>query len=255
MELKNKVVFITGASGEIGSEVVKQFAEHGCRLVLQYRSNKRRLQEAIGNVSERVDHSFVRIDFADRRTAPHEVRKAVETTRAQYGVIDVLVALAGVTTSRLWGKRAIDYSIHDLESILNVDFFGSFLCCKEIAPIMVSRKTGSIVLLSAHHAVSGASAGFGWVVAKAAVQAMAKSLALELGPSVRVNAVAPGYINTRWVRRVSSASELTIARRDAALNRLGQPTDVAKAILFLASDDSQFITGQTLLVDGGTVIR
>ena len=148
----------------------------------------------------------------------------------------MLVNLAGKTSNGLWLKPMHEYSLNELMSIINVDLLGTFLMCKYVVPFMIKQKSGVIINMSGNSAIEGAEFGFGWVVAKSAVIGITKSLAKELGKyNIRVNAVAPGYVDTKWVRESSSEEELRWAANASSLKRLGKPHEVANLMLFLAS--------------------
>lgn len=171
-----------------------------------------------------------------------------------FGKIDVLVNLAGYPAAGEWNKGFMDLKPEDFFKPINVDLFGSFLCAKAVAPHMLKQKSGVIVNVSSTPALSGHNKGFAFTVAKAGIIGLTKALAVELAPYVRVNTVALGNIETGWVAELS-AEELERERGENLLRRFGAPEEVARSIAFLCSDDSSFINGQTIVIDGGSTLH
>jgi NAD(P)-dependent dehydrogenase (short-subunit alcohol dehydrogenase family) len=256
MMVKDKIAIVTGASGEIGSVTVKCLLSNGAHVVGQYRKNTKKINE-LETYAKSMDRELLMtmVDFSKPVSAEKDVKTMVQATLEKFGKIDILINLAGVTENKLWDRSVIEYSVEDLLHIMNVDVFGTFLCCKYVASHMKKQKHGVIVIMSGNSAIVGGGYGLGWIVAKSANLGLAKAFAHGLAPDVRVNAIAPGYINTEWVKHISSPSELKEAARTSLLRRMGRPEEVAQLILYLCSDASSYITGQTILIDGGTVIR
>lgn len=251
--LEGRVAMITGSSGGIGRSTVREFASEGARLALQYRSRENEAIRLADEVRKQGSEAITaKIDFSNPQTAPAEVEKLVRSTLNSFGRIDVLVNLAGLPTTGLWNKSFLQLSVDEFFKPLQVDVYSTFLCSRAVAPQMLKQMGGVIINTSSTPALAGHDKGFAFTVAKAAILGMSKALAIELAPHVRVNAVALGNIETEWVSELSS-QELEEAAAEAPLKRLGRPTEVAKVLSFLASDDASFINGQTIVVDGGTV--
>lgn len=256
MKLKGKVAIVTGASGEIGRAVISALRREGMLLMLQYHSRVEELERMLNSLpGPRSEMLTMHVDFSDPPKAETQMVSLVEETVRRFGRIDVLINLAGRTSDGLWMKPMTQYSIDEFMSIFNIDVMGTFLTCKHVVPEMQKQGSGVIVNMSGNSAVGGAEFGFGWIVSKSAILGITKSLARELGPSIRVNAMAPGYFDTKWVREGATLEEIETAKNSASLKRMGQPEEIAKLVIFLVSDDSSFMTGQTLVLDGGTVIR
>ncbi len=190
------------------------------------------------------------VDFNNPTRAPEQVKKMVDEAVRQFGGIDILVNLAGYPAKGEWNKRFLDLTPEDFFKPINVDLFGSFLCVREVARHMLKQKNGVIVNVSSTPALSGHDKGFAFTVAKAGILGLTKALAVELAPYVRVNAVALGNIETEWVSELSP-EVLEIERGENLLKRFGKPEEVARAIAFLCSDESSFVDGQTIVLDGG----
>jgi 3-oxoacyl-[acyl-carrier protein] reductase len=178
----------------------------------------------------------------------------MDKTVQEFGRVDILINLAGYPAKGEWNKRLIELTPDDFFKPLNVDLFGSFLCSQAVGPHFMRQKSGVILNVSSTPALSGHDRGFAFTVAKAGVLGLTKALAFELAPYVRVNAVALGNIETGWVTELSS-EELTKVQRENLTKRFGTPEEVARTMAFLCSDDSSFINGQTIVLDGGSILH
>ena len=243
-----RVVLITGGSRGIGAAAARVFARAGWNVAVQYRSRED-LALALKAELEGLGAACVaiRADVAD----PEQAARAVEQTRRELGEPDCLVCNAGVALPQ---QLLTDTSPEQWRDLMGVDLDGVFHCVRAAVPGFVRRKGGSIVTVSSMWGVTGGSCEVPYSAAKAGVIGLTKALAKELGPSgVRVNCVAPGVIATDMNAHLSD-EDLAALGEETPLGRIGQPEEVAKAILFLAGEDASFITGQTLCVDGGMVI-
>jgi NAD(P)-dependent dehydrogenase (short-subunit alcohol dehydrogenase family) len=249
MKLKNKVALITGAGSGIGRETAILFAKEGAKVVVAdivkeaAEETVKLIKEAEGEVI------FVLADV----TKAIDVQKMIETAVNHYGRLDILFNNAGVnimapiseTSEELWDK------------IININLKGVFLGCKYAAPVMIKQGGGVIINTASTFAFVGALNFSAYCASKGGVAAFTRALALELAPyKIRVNCICPGTIETPLVRKIWEKSGKPEEMRESRLKlhpigRLGKPEDVANAALFLASDDSSFITGTALFVDGG----
>jgi 3-oxoacyl-[acyl-carrier protein] reductase len=183
-----------------------------------------------------------------------EVQNMVDSTIKEFGRIDVLVNLAGYPARGEWNKKLFELTAEDFFKPLNVDLFGSFLCSRAVAPHMIRQEKGVIVNVSSTPALSGHDRGFAFTVAKAGIIGLTKALAFELSPFVRVNTVALGNVETAWTLELNQ-EELSVAREENLVKRFGSQEEVARTLVFLCSDDSSFLNGQTLVLDGGTTLH
>jgi 3-oxoacyl-[acyl-carrier protein] reductase len=255
LRLAGKVTIVTGSSGGIGRATVKAFAREGADVIIHYRSNENEsnlLKEEVVALGRRS--LLARIDFTNMKNVQSEVQNMVDSTIKEFGRIDVLVNLAGYPARGEWNKKLFELTAEDFFKPLNVDLFGSFLCARAVAPHMIRQEKGVIVNVSSTPALSGHDRGFAFTVAKAGVIGLTKALAFELSPFVRVNTVALGNVETTWTLELNK-EELSVAREENLVKRFGSQEEVARTLVFLCSDDSSFLNGQTLVLDGGTTLH
>jgi len=253
--LFGKVAIITGASGGIGRAAALEFASEGANVVLQYMSSKNEAEAVATKLAALGRKSILaHVDFTNVLDAPREVQGMVDETISEFGKVDVLLNLAGYPARDEWNKRFIELTPEDFYKPLNVDLFGSFLCARAVAPYFLRQKSGVIVNVSSTPALGGHDRGFAFTVAKAGILGLTKALAFELAPYVRVNTVALGNVETEWVSELSQ-EELRKERSDNLVKRFGRPEEVAKTLVFLCSEDSSFLNGQTIVLDGGGTLH
>ncbi len=253
--LSGKVAIITGSSGGIGKTAAMIFAKEGADVVIHYRSKESEAKELVEKITEIGRKALLaRVDFDDISHAEKEVQKMVDFAIKEFNRVDVLVNLAGYPASGEWNKKLFEITAEDFFKPLNVDLFGSFLCAKAVAPHMIRQEKGVIVNVSSTPALAGHDKGFAFTVAKAAVIGLTKALAFELAPFVRVNTIALGNVETAWTHELNS-EELSAAQNENLIRRFGSQEEIAKTLVFLCGDDSTFINGQTIVLDGGTILH
>lgn len=232
-----------------------EFAKLGADVVVHYRTKRLEAQGVADKILALGRQAMLaQVDFTITQRAPVEVRKMVDDTIKKFGRVDVLVNLAGYPAKGEWNKRFLELTPADFFKPINVDLFGSFLCAHSVAPSMLKQKKGVIVNVSSTPALSGHDKGFAFTVAKAGIIGLTKALAVELAPYVRVNTVALGNVDTTWINELTE-DELKRARQENLIQRLGSTEEVAKAIAFLCSDESSFVNGQTIVLDGGSTLH
>lgn len=242
--LSGKSALITGAAGGIGRATAALFAAAGARLALSDRAHaKRDLQNMF------PDAYVIEADLSD----PEAPASLVAETMKQFGTLDILVCNAGIQGPYGSMTDAVDSAI---DMLLTINLRAPLALCSAVAPTMAARGCGSIILTSSIAGLRG-NKGIGlYGLTKAAVAQLARNLAVEWGPCrVRANAVSPGLIHTPFAQGMLE-NDIVMERRLSLtpLRRVGTPEEVAAAILFLASDAGGFVTGQNLVVDGGTTI-
>lgn len=236
-----KTVVITGSSRGIGAATAKLFAENGFNVCVNYFHSEKAAKELTASLPSAV---AVKADISKKADAVALIEAATET----FGHVDVLVNNAGIA---LPPQLVTDVSDADYDRVFDINMKGVHNTASAVLPQMVNRKSGNIVNISSLWGVVGGSCETIYTASKAAVIGYTKALAKELGPSgIRVNCVAPGFIRTEMNARFSE-EEIASFAEETPLCRVGDPQDVAKAVFFLATDMSDFITGQTLCVDGG----
>lgn len=247
MKVKNKVALVTGGSSGIGKAITLLLAREGADLVINYAHSDPEAMKVAEQVRALGRKALpIRADVSNHSA----VRAMVDKALADFRRIDILVNNAGITIRAfLW-----DLTEEIWDRVVDVDLKGTFLCSKAVSEAMVREGGGKIVNIASIRAIEGSDSSMHYAAAKAGVIALTKSLARELAPLVRVNAVAPGYIETALHAEMSPEARQAVIQT-TPLKRFGKPEDVAQAVLFFASDDSDFITGQTLVVDGGRVMR
>lgn len=242
-----KTAIITGASKGIGAATAILFAQKGYNVVINYNES----YESAKLLTESLNSNGYSVTALKANVVNKlEVDLLVKETVYKYGGVDVLVNNAGVAYQGL----ITDTDEYDTAKIFDVNLKGVFNCCRAVTPTMVEQKSGKIINISSMWGQVGASCEVAYSAAKAGVIGLTKALAKELAPSgITVNAVAPGLIETSMNSNIS-AEDLSAFVEDIPLGRMGNANEVAAAILFLASNNADYITGQVLGVNGGYVI-
>jgi len=248
MELAGKVALITGASSGIGRATALYLAEAGADVVINYRKSKEASEEVAAEI-EGIGRKAVAIqaDVTKRK----EVEEMVDVSLKTFGKLDILVNNAGGSVK----KPVVEMEETEWDEIINFNLKGPFLCTRAVLLSMIQQRFGRIVNVSSNYGVTPAYERAHYAAAKAGLIAFTKSLAVEVAPyNINVNVVAPGPTDTpRW-RRIQTEEQILARAREIPLGRVGQPEDAAKGILFLVSESSSYITGQTLHVNGGLVM-
>jgi 3-oxoacyl-[acyl-carrier protein] reductase len=245
MRLANRVAIVTGSSRGIGKAIAKLFASEGARVVVNYSKSEK---EALAVVDEIKRDGGRAIHLQADVSKSDDVRRMVQKTVQEYNGVDILVNNAGVH----FAKDFFDITEDEWNRTIDVNLKGAYLCSKEVAPIMIKQKRGRIINISSNSGEYHQSAMrfVEYVVSKAGINGLTRALALKLGPYIRVNAILPGYISTEMVAHFTPEDEKMLMN-ETAVKRFGNVEDVAYAALFLASDESDFITGELMFVTGG----
>ncbi|HUA27883.1 MAG TPA: 3-oxoacyl-ACP reductase FabG [Streptosporangiaceae bacterium] len=246
------MALVTGAARGIGAEIAAEFARAGARVgVLDL--EEQQAGDTVTAISEAGGQAIaLGADVADVSL----VEAAVARVAEELGGLDILVNNAGVLRDNLLFKMTED----DWDTVMNVHLRGTFLVTRAAQRIMVERRYGRVVNLSSTSAL-GNRGQANYSSAKAGLQGFTRTVAIELGPfGITVNAIAPGYINTPMTRGTAERLGVAVEERQATVaarlpvRRVGQPSDIANAALFLAAEASGFVTGQVLYVDGGQTL-
>ena len=247
MLLDGKVALVTGASRGIGRAIALRLAEEGAKVAINYAGNVKAAEEVKAAIEEKGGKALlVQADVSDSAAAEAMVASVVEA----FGTVDILVNNAGITRDALFARMKEE----DFNAVINTNLKGVFHCTKAVTKLMMKQRSGRIVNMASVVGVTGNAGQANYSAAKAGVIGFTKSVARELaGRGITVNSVAPGFIETDMTAVLSDKVKEAMAE-DIPLKRAGKPEDVANAVLFLASDNAAYITGQVLHVDGGMVM-
>ena len=239
-----KSVVITGASKGIGAECAKVFAEKGFNVLINYNASEKSALSLRQEIKEKFSNIICEVYKCDVSNFA-DCEKMINFALSIFGKIDVLVANAGVSQQKLF----IDTSEDDFNKVIGTNLKGVYNVTRATVPSMLSNKEGSVVAVSSIWGVSGAALESLYSASKAGVIGLCSALSKELGPSnILVNCVAPGAIETEMNKNLSK-EEKEMFSSETSLGRFGSPREVAETILFLATQ--KYITGQTIVVDGG----
>jgi len=247
MDLTGKVAIVTGASSGIGQATAEALANCGAAIAVNFHSNengaKASCRKIVGNGGKAV---AIRADV----TIAAEVDNLVRRTTKELGPVDIMVNNAGSLIERL---RLLEMSEARWDQVVDLNLKSAFICSKAVAPSMIERKTGTIINLSSIAGRNGGALGsIHYSSAKGGLISFTKGLAKELAPfGVRVNAVSPGVIDTPYHEQFSSPEMMKNYVNAIPLGRVGTSEDVAKVIVFLASDAAGYLVGETIEVNGG----
>jgi len=251
MRLKGKVALITGGTSGIGSATAIRFAAEGAAVAITGRNTERGEQVVRDIVANDGEALFIQSDV---RSA-EDCRRAVEQTLERFGKIDVLFNNAGV----FHPKSIPDCTEEEWDETIDSSLKGAFLMSKYVLPSMIERGSGSIIHTSSGWGILGGNKAAAYCAAKGGLIVMAKAMAIDHGPDgIRVNCVCPGDVMTPMLpddaaKRGMSWDDYAVDAADRPLGRIGTTEDIANAVLYLASDESSFVTGDALVVDGGGV--
>jgi len=247
MERKDKVVLVTGAGRGIGKEICLCMAKEGYDISVNYRTKTDDVEELKSKIeSYGVKCILVQGDIANFDECENMVKETVE----KLGKIDILVNNAGITKDGLLMRM----SEEDFTKVIDINLVGTFNMTRNVIPLMVKQKSGRIISISSVVGVAGNAGQTNYSASKAGIIGFTKSLAKEVASrNILVNAIAPGFVATDMTSVLSDDQKNNINTM-IPLKRMGTPEDIAKAVKFLSSDDSSYITGQVLHVDGGMLM-
>lgn len=244
MNLSGKIALVTGASSGIGRGIALELSKAGASLILNYNKNLQGAEETKKIIEEAGGYAY--IVWGDV-SCYSEVNLMVNNIIKKFGKIDILVNNAGLSKVGLF----IDMTEEDWNYVMDTNLKGLFNCCQNVLKYMLPEKAGSIINISSIWGNVGASCEVIYSASKGGINSFTKALAKELAPSnIRVNAIAPGVINTnmnQWL----TADEKESLMQEIPMLRLGESEDIGKLVRFLAQEDSKYITGQIISVDGG----
>lgn len=248
MRLQDRVAVVTGAAKGIGWGIASVLAREGAKVVVVDWDEAGGQQTAAEIRQAGGDALFVRCDVSNEA----QVQAMVQAALDRYGKIDILVNNAGIGVY----KTVTDASSEDWDRCLGVNLKGVFLCAKYSIPHMQAQGKGAIVNISSVHAYANVNGTSPYAASKGGVAALTRAMAMDYSPTIRVNAVAPGWVLTPLIQGIfdsypDPAEQQRLVEQRQVMKRIGRPEDIGQAVAFLASDEASFITGVQLFVDGG----
>ena len=247
MSMQKQTALITGAGHGIGRAIALRLAKEGANIVINYTNSEKEAAElALEAESFGVQTLLVKADISREEETAALFEKAMTLS----GRLEILVNNAGITRDKL----LLRMSEADFDRVIDTNLKGSFLCMKKAARIMLKQRYGRIINISSVVGLRGNAGQVNYAASKAGLIGMTKSLAKELASrNITVNALAPGMIETKMSEQMNDAAKKAMLERIPA-GRIGRPEDVANAAAFVASEESSYITGQVLCVDGGMAV-
>ncbi|WP_102271495.1 3-oxoacyl-[acyl-carrier-protein] reductase [Cytobacillus massiliigabonensis] len=247
MKLEGKAALVTGASRGIGREIALGLAKQGADVVVNYSGSEERANQVVAEIKELGRNAVaIQCDVSNSESVAHMVKETIDI----FGKLDILVNNAGITKDNLLMRMKEE----EWDDVININLKGVFLCTKAVTRQMMKQRSGRIINISSIVGVSGNPGQANYVAAKSGVIGLTKSTAKELSSrGITVNAIAPGFITTDMTDKLTEDVKDQMLKQ-IPLARFGEPSDIANVAVFLASEDSRYMTGQTLHVDGGMVM-
>lgn len=247
MKLEGKVALVTGASRGIGREIALELAREGASVAVNYAGSEAKALELVDEIKSMGTEAIaIQADVSNSESVNEMVKQTIE----QFGKLDILVNNAGITKDNLLMRMKES----EWDDVININLKGVFLCTKAVTRQMMKQRSGRIINISSIVGVSGNPGQANYVAAKSGVIGLTKTSAKELSSrGITVNAIAPGFITTDMTDKLNEEVKSEMLKQ-IPLARFGEPKDIARAAVFLASNDSNYITGQTLHIDGGMVM-
>lgn len=246
-KLEGKVAVVTGASRGIGRAIALKLADEGAKVIVNYSGSQAKAEEVVTAIQEAGGEALA---MQASVAKSEEVAALMEAAVKTFGSLDILVNNAGITRDNLLMRM----KENEWDDVMDTNLKGVFLCTKAVTRQMMKQRAGRIINISSIVGVAGNAGQANYVAAKAGVIGLTKTTAKELASrNILVNAIAPGFIETEMTAELPEDLKQGMLTQ-IPLAKLGQPEDIAKAVVFLASEDANYMTGQTLQIDGGMVM-
>lgn len=244
MKFKDKVVLVTGGSRGIGEAISILFACEGAKVVVNYSKSEERANKVVEEIKKLGSEA---ISFKCDVSNEKEVKSMIDKTIKKFGRIDILINNAGIVIDVPFSERTVE----QWKRTIDVNLTGTFLCSKYAGEIMKRQKSGNIITISSTNGlISTSPESIDYDATKAGIISLTKNLAEEFAPEIRVNSIAPGWVNTEMNKGLPK--DFIKEEKDRTfMGRFGKPKEIASVALFLASDDASFMTGSIVVVDGG----
>ncbi|MFT4413530.1 3-oxoacyl-[acyl-carrier-protein] reductase [Fredinandcohnia humi] len=245
--LDGKVALVTGASRGIGRTIAIELAKAGAKVAVNFSGSEERANQVVDEIKGLGKEAFaIQANVSDSESVSNMIKEVIST----FGSLDILVNNAGITRDNLLMRMKEE----EWDDVINTNLKGVFLCTKAVTRQMMKQRSGKIINIASIVGVSGNPGQANYVAAKAGVIGLTKTAAKELSSrNITVNAVAPGFITTDMTDKLPEDVKTEMLKQ-IPLGRFGETTDISGVVLFLASDNSNYMTGQTLHVDGGMVM-
>jgi NAD(P)-dependent dehydrogenase (short-subunit alcohol dehydrogenase family) len=249
-DMTGKVAIITGSSRGIGQAIAEEMADHGAKVAISSR-NIGPCEDVAAGINAKQPGAAIAV--ASSLSSKESLQNLIDETRKAFGKVDVLVCNAA--SNPHYGPMAT-ITDEQLRKTLDHNIVAQHWLIQMVVPEMIARKSGSIIIVSSIGGLRGSPILGAYAITKAADIQMTKNLAREYGPdNVRINSIAPGLVRTDFAKALwEDPDNLKHSTASAAMGRIGEPREIAGAAVFLASDASSFMTGQTIVVDGGVVV-
>jgi len=242
LKLQNKCILVTGGSRGIGAGIARRLAEDGAQVALTYTSRPEAAEEVVSSLAG-SNHLAIELNISSEESVDAAFKKMLE----KYGRIDGLVNNAGMTRDQLLLRMKSE----DFDQVIQTNLRGTFLCTRSAVKLMLKAKQGSVVNITSVIGHTGNAGQANYAASKAGIESFTKSIAQEVGSrQIRLNCVAPGFISTEMTDVLPDAQKNAILAK-IPLQKFGKSEDVAAAVAFLLADESAYITGQTIHVNGG----
>lgn len=243
--MNRKVVLVTGSSRGIGAKTIELFASHGYDVVINYNKSEEKALE----LKEKIENKYnVRaLAISCDVSIEEEVKTMIEKIVSEFGRIDVLVNNAGISIDTVF----LDKTVDDVKKVINTNLIGTFIVSKYVSKIMLENKSGVIINVSSTNGIDTLyPESMDYDASKAGVISLTRNMSKELSPYIRVNSVAPGWINTDMNKELDENFKKEEISK-ILTGRFGEPEEIASVIYFLATDEASYINGTTIRVDGG----
>jgi len=252
--LDGRIALVTGGSGGIGRAAVLALAAEGADVALQFNRGKEAADATATEIQKLGRRGIaLQADVSD----PSACQRLVKAMVRSLGRIDIVACFAGHPfRGEEWYKRFEELTADEIQRPIAIDLLGSAYVAQAVGALMATQGHGSVIFVGSTPALTGDTVGISYLVAKGGILALARALAQVYGPKgVRVNALALGSIATERTKRGTKPADRQTLAQEPALRRWGTPEEVARVVVFLASDDASYITGQTIVIDGGYALR
>jgi len=248
MKLKNKVVLITGAASGIGKAIALKFVKEGAKIIINYNKSCKEAERLEEIIKKKGEAHLIKADISRYGEIFSLLRKTIE----KYGRLDILINNASIFPK----KNFFEYDEKLFDRIINTNLKSVFFCSQIASQYMLKQKEGIILNISSNAGIiPKKNKGIVYGLSKAGVINLTKSLALTLAPHIRINCIAPGFTETPMAAFFRNKKMKTEVEKKIPLQRVNSPHDIANLALFLVSDESKNITGQTFIIDGGFILK